>query len=63
MHSGRRGHEASTVEIRSEHQHFRLLVRDDGKGIEPAVLAAKGKEGRYGLRGMASWASRDTSLA
>jgi signal transduction histidine kinase len=28
------------------------LVRDDGKGIEPQVLADKGRAGHYGLRGM-----------
>jgi hypothetical protein len=27
-------------------------VRDDGKGIDQAVLAAQGIEGHYGLRGM-----------
>ena len=27
-------------------------MRDDGRGIDPAVLAAKGSEGHYGLRGM-----------
>ena len=31
---------------------FRLRVRDDGKGIDPAVLANQGLEGHYGLRGM-----------
>jgi hypothetical protein len=29
-----------------------LRVRDDGKGIDRAVLAAQGIEGHYGLRGM-----------
>jgi nitrate/nitrite-specific signal transduction histidine kinase len=27
-----------------------LRVRDDGKGIDPAVLASQGVEGHYGLR-------------
>jgi signal transduction histidine kinase len=27
-------------------------VRDDGKGIDQAVLATQGTEGHYGLRGM-----------
>ena len=27
-------------------------MRDDGKGIDQAVLAAQGVEGHYGLRGM-----------
>jgi signal transduction histidine kinase len=30
---------------------FRLRIRDDGKGIEPAVLA-EGRPGHYGLPGM-----------
>ena len=29
-----------------------MRVRDDGKGIDPAVLANQGLEGHYGLRGM-----------
>ena len=29
-----------------------MRVRDDGKGIDPAVLASHGTEGHYGLRGM-----------
>jgi nitrate/nitrite-specific signal transduction histidine kinase len=29
-----------------------LRVRDDGKGIDQAVLAVQGIEGHYGLRGM-----------
>ena len=40
------------VEIRYDHEEFRLRVRDDGKGIDPAVLANQGLEGHYGLRGM-----------
>jgi signal transduction histidine kinase/ligand-binding sensor domain-containing protein len=40
------------VEIRYDDEQFRLRVRDDGKGIDPAVLASKGIEGHYGLRGM-----------
>ena len=40
------------VEIRYDSDEFRLRVRDDGKGIDPAVLAAQGIEGHYGLRGM-----------
>jgi ligand-binding sensor domain-containing protein/signal transduction histidine kinase len=40
------------VEIRYDHDQFRLRVRDDGKGIEPAVLARQPAEGHYGLRGM-----------
>ena len=40
------------VEIRYNRDEFRLRVRDDGKGIDQAVLAAQGIEGHYGLRGM-----------
>ncbi len=40
------------VEIRYDDEQFRLRVRDDGKGIDPAVLAAQGSEGHYGLPGM-----------
>ena len=40
------------VEIRYDDGQFRLRVRDDGKGIDPAVLANQGLQGHYGLRGM-----------
>ena len=40
------------VEIRYDDGQFRLRVRDDGKGIDAAVLANQGIEGHYGLRGM-----------
>jgi signal transduction histidine kinase/sugar lactone lactonase YvrE len=40
------------VEIRYDDEQFRLRVRDDGKGIDRAVLEGKGAEGHYGLRGM-----------
>jgi signal transduction histidine kinase/ligand-binding sensor domain-containing protein len=40
------------VEIRYDDRQFRLRVRDDGKGIDPTVLANKGLSGHYGLRGM-----------
>ena len=39
------------VEIRYDNEEFRMRVRDDGKGIDPAVLASQGLEGHYGLRG------------
>jgi signal transduction histidine kinase/ligand-binding sensor domain-containing protein len=39
------------VEIRYGHE-FRLRVRDDGKGMDAAVLSSHGLEGHYGLRGM-----------
>jgi signal transduction histidine kinase/ligand-binding sensor domain-containing protein len=40
------------VEIRYDTEQLRLRVRDDGKGIDPQVLAKQGLEGHYGLRGM-----------
>ena len=40
------------VEIRYDSEQFRLRVRDDGKGIDPAVLSVQGSEGHYGLPGM-----------
>jgi signal transduction histidine kinase len=40
------------VEIRYDHDQFRLRVRDDGKGIDSVVLSSYGLEGHYGLRGM-----------
>lgn len=39
------------VEVKYSPQSFRLLVRDDGKGIDAAVLD-KGREGHWGLLGM-----------
>lgn len=40
------------VEIRYGKEEFRLRVRDDGKGIDPTILARQGREGHYGLHGM-----------
>jgi signal transduction histidine kinase len=40
------------VDLRYDEEQFRLRVRDDGRGIDPAVLASQGVEGHYGLRGM-----------
>jgi len=40
------------VEIRYDHEQFRLRVRDDGKGIDRAILAGQSSEGHYGLSGM-----------
>jgi signal transduction histidine kinase len=40
------------VEIRYDHEQFRLRVRDDGKGINPAILSGQSREGHYGLPGM-----------
>lgn len=45
------------VELRYDDEQFRLRVRDDGKGVDAAVLSSKGLEGHYGLRGMRERAS------
>jgi signal transduction histidine kinase len=40
------------VEIRYANEEFRLRVRDDGKGIDPAILVRQNGQGHYGLDGM-----------
>ncbi len=40
------------VEIRYDNEQFRLRVRDDGKGVDPAILSRQASEGHYGLPGM-----------
>lgn len=40
------------VEIRYDHEQFRLRVRDDGKGMDRELVSRQGGEGHYGLRGM-----------
>jgi signal transduction histidine kinase len=40
------------VEIRYDDDQFRLRVRDDGKGMDRAILSCKATEGHYGLAGM-----------
>ena len=40
------------VEVRYDERHFRVRVRDDGKGIDPTVLSGDGGERHYGLPGM-----------
>src|SRR5271154_1233460 len=40
------------VEIRYDDEQFRLRVRDDGKGMDPAVLAKQARSGHYGLPGI-----------
>jgi signal transduction histidine kinase len=40
------------VELRYDERQFRVRVRDDGKGIDPELLRAEGREGHFGLRGM-----------
>jgi signal transduction histidine kinase len=54
-HSGGRSVE---VEIIYESQEFRLRIRDDGRGIDPGVLAKGGREDHWGLRGMRERADR-----
>ncbi len=45
------------VEISYHDHRFRLRVRDDGKGMDQAVIAGHGREGHYGLSGMRERAS------
>ena len=40
------------VEIRYDKEQFRLRVRDDGKGVDPAILSGQGSQGHYGLPGI-----------
>ncbi len=40
------------VEIRYDHEQFRLRVRDDGKGMDQTVGSGMGRKGHYGLPGM-----------
>ena len=40
------------VEIRYDERQLRLRVRDDGKGIDPGLLAGDGQAGHFGLPGM-----------
>jgi signal transduction histidine kinase len=45
------------VEIRYDRDQLRLRVRDDGKGIDPKVLAG-GQSGHFGIPGMRERAQR-----
>ena len=40
------------VELHYDNEQFRLRVRDDGRGIDRAVLSGQGSEGHYGLAGL-----------
>ena len=40
------------VEIRYDNEQFQLRVRDDGKGMDPALLSSQSSKGHYGLPGM-----------
>ncbi len=46
------------AEIRYDSRMLRLRIRDDGKGIEPAVLERGGREGHWGLPGVRERAAR-----
>jgi signal transduction histidine kinase/ligand-binding sensor domain-containing protein len=46
------------VAIRYDEQQLTVRVRDDGKGISPETLEAKGRAGHYGLQGMRERASK-----
>jgi len=52
--------QASQIEadIRYEDRLLRVLIRDDGKGIEPKVVEAGGRAGHWGLSGMRERAER-----
>jgi signal transduction histidine kinase len=40
------------AEIRYDDRAFRLLIRDDGRGIDPKVLEQGGRDGHWGLPGV-----------
>ena len=40
------------VELRYHVRQFRLRIRDDGRGVDPQILASGGREGHFGLKGM-----------
>jgi signal transduction histidine kinase/ligand-binding sensor domain-containing protein len=40
------------AELRYDDAAFVLIVRDDGKGIDPKVLKERGRAGHWGLRGL-----------
>ncbi|HXB75414.1 MAG TPA: two-component regulator propeller domain-containing protein [Candidatus Acidoferrales bacterium] len=46
------------AEIRYEDRLLRVLIRDDGKGIEREVVEAGGRAGHWGLQGMRERAKR-----
>jgi len=46
------------AEIRYEDRLLRVLIRDDGKGIEPEIVTAGGRTGHWGLQGMRERAKR-----
>jgi len=46
------------AEITYESREFRLRIRDDGRGIDPAVLEKGGRDDHWGLQGMRERAKR-----
>jgi ligand-binding sensor domain-containing protein/signal transduction histidine kinase len=46
------------VEITYDSREFRLRIRDDGRGIDPAVLEKGGRDDHWGLQGMRERAKR-----
>jgi signal transduction histidine kinase/ligand-binding sensor domain-containing protein len=46
------------AEITYEAREFRLRIRDDGRGIDPAVLEKGGRDDHWGLQGMRERAKR-----
>jgi ligand-binding sensor domain-containing protein/signal transduction histidine kinase len=46
------------AELRYEGQGLRVCIRDDGKGIDPAIVKAGGRDGHWGLPGAHERASR-----
>ncbi len=46
------------VEIRYDRDQLRVRIRDDGKGIDPKILAAGGQPGHWGISGMRERAQR-----
>lgn len=46
------------AEVRYGVQTLRLRIRDDGKGIDPAVLKEGGRDGHWGIRGVRERAER-----
>lgn len=46
-----RAHEIE-VEIRYDNDVFRLIVRDDGKGIDPKIIKDGGRPGHWGVPGV-----------
>jgi nitrate/nitrite-specific signal transduction histidine kinase len=52
------GHLYIEVEITYDPGQFRLRIRDDGRGIDPAILEKGGRDNHWGLAGMRNRATR-----